>query len=310
MAIVTGAGRGIGRAVALAMAGAGAAVVVNDVEAQVAEAVADEIRAAGGRAGTVVAPIGPTEGAEACVAKAIEAFGRLDTMVANAGVLRDSVLWKTEDEAFDLVVQTHLRGAFTCGRAAARHFRAAGQGGRILLVGSPAGQRGNFGQTAYAAAKAGVAAMARTWSMELSRANVTVNAVIPTALTRMVASIPGLQGRRRRVGAGRAGAGPPAQGRPRHARGRRAALRLSRLRRCGRHHRPVHRHRRRPARDLVAPRRGDDAPPARRLERGADPRALGGVRPRPYPIRGAGAAALTPAYQGRAGSRRPREDHE
>ncbi|SDY60883.1 SDR family NAD(P)-dependent oxidoreductase [Citreimonas salinaria] len=193
VAVVTGAGRGIGRAAARALAASGAAVVVNDLDADVAEAVTAEIRDTGGRAETVVAPIGPTEGADACVNRAVERFGRLDIMVANAGVLRDSVLWKTEDDAFDLVVQTHLRGAFTCGRAAARHFRGAGQGGRILLVGSPAGQRGNFGQTAYAAAKAGVAAMARTWSMELARAEVTVNAVIPTALTRMVATIPGLE---------------------------------------------------------------------------------------------------------------------
>jgi NAD(P)-dependent dehydrogenase (short-subunit alcohol dehydrogenase family) len=192
VAVITGAGRGIGRAIALHMAGAGAAVVVNDVEAEVAEAVALEIRASGGRAAVEIAAIGSTEAAEACVARALSAFGRLDILCANAGVLRDAVLWKATDEDFDLVVATHLRGAFTCGRAAARHFRDAGHGGRILLVASPAGQRGNFGQTAYAAAKAGVAAMARTWSMELARANVTVNAVVPTALTRMVATIPGM----------------------------------------------------------------------------------------------------------------------
>tara|TARA_R110000737_G_scaffold317794_1_gene328558 strand:+ start:271 stop:1173 length:903 start_codon:yes stop_codon:yes gene_type:complete len=192
VAVITGAGRGIGRAIALHMADAGAAVVVNDVEAEVAEAVALEIRASGGRAAVEIAAIGSTEAAEACVARALSAFGRLDILCANAGVLRDAVLWKATDEDFDLVVATHLRGAFTCGRAAARHFRDAGHGGRILLVASPAGQRGNFGQTAYAAAKAGVAAMARTWSMELARANVTVNAVVPTALTRMVATIPGM----------------------------------------------------------------------------------------------------------------------
>lgn len=192
VAVITGAGRGIGRAIALHMADAGAAVVVNDVEAEVAEAVALEIRASGGRAAVEIAAIGSAEAAEACVARALSAFGRLDILCANAGVLRDAVLWKATDEDFDLVVATHLRGAFTCGRAAARHFRDAGHGGRILLVASPAGQRGNFGQTAYAAAKAGVAAMARTWSMELARANVTVNAVVPTALTRMVATIPGM----------------------------------------------------------------------------------------------------------------------
>ena len=88
-------------------------------------------------------------------------------MVTNAGVLRDAVLWKMTDEDFDLVIQTHLRGTFTCARAAAIAMREQGEGGRIIVVGSPAGQRGNFGQTNYAAAKAGIAAFARTWAMEL-----------------------------------------------------------------------------------------------------------------------------------------------
>jgi len=134
--------------------------------------------------------VGSTETAEALVARAVEAYGRLDVMVTNAGVLRDKVLWKMTDEDFDLVVQTHLRGTFTCARAAAIRFREQGEGGRIIVVGSPAGQYGNFGQTNYAAAKAGIVAFARTWAMELARANVTVNAIVPTAWTRMTASIP------------------------------------------------------------------------------------------------------------------------
>jgi 3-oxoacyl-[acyl-carrier protein] reductase len=120
----------------------------------------------------------------------VDAYGRLDVMVTNAGVLRDKVLWKMTDEDFDLVVATHLRGTFTCARAAAIRFRDQGDGGRIIVVGSPAGQHGNFGQTNYAAAKAGIVAFARTWAMELARANVTVNAIVPTAWTRMTASIP------------------------------------------------------------------------------------------------------------------------
>jgi 3-oxoacyl-[acyl-carrier protein] reductase len=134
--------------------------------------------------------VGSAETADALVATAVEAFGRLDVMVTNAGVLRDKVLWKMTDEDFDLVVQTHLRGTFTCARAAAVRLREQGEGGRIVVVGSPAGQYGNFGQTNYAAAKAGVVAFARTWALELARAGVTVNAVVPTAWTQMTETIP------------------------------------------------------------------------------------------------------------------------
>lgn len=190
--MITGAGRGIGRVAAIAMAAAGAAVLVNDVDATAAEAVVEDIATLGGRAAPYVAAIGSAEAADAGVAKAVEAFGRLDVMACNAGNLRDRVLWNTTDEDFDAVVETHLRGTFTCARAAARHFREAGQSGRLILVSSIAGQRGNFGQTAYAAAKAGIAAMARTWSMELKRHNVTVNAIVPNALTAMTQTVPAL----------------------------------------------------------------------------------------------------------------------
>ncbi|NLF04281.1 MAG: SDR family oxidoreductase [Actinomycetales bacterium] len=189
-AVVTGSGRGLGKAYAKALAAAGADVVVNDVDADAAHETVAEIEAAGGRATSVVAPVGSAETADALVAAAVEAFGGLDILVANAGVLRDRVLWKTSDEDFDLVVETHLRGAFTTGRAAAVHMRERAAGGRIILIGSPAGQHGNFGQTSYAAAKAGIVAMARTWSLELARAGITVNAVVPTAITAMTATIP------------------------------------------------------------------------------------------------------------------------
>jgi NAD(P)-dependent dehydrogenase (short-subunit alcohol dehydrogenase family) len=185
VAIVTGSGRGLGRAYAAALAQAGAKVVVNDVDGDAARAVAEEI---GGVA--EVCPVGSTEAADALVARAVEAFGRLDVMVTNAGVLRDKVLWKMTDEDFDLVVDTHLRGTFTCARAAAVRMREQGDGGRIVVVGSPAGQYGNFGQTNYAAAKAGIVAFARTWALELARARITVNAIVPTAWTRMTETIP------------------------------------------------------------------------------------------------------------------------
>lgn len=114
VALVTGAGRGIGRAIALQLAQAGAAVVVNDLDAEPAQAVVDEVTQTGGKAVAVAAAIGTSGSAEACIAAAVESFGRFDILCANAGVLRDSVLWKTEDDDFDLVIQTHLKGTFQC----------------------------------------------------------------------------------------------------------------------------------------------------------------------------------------------------
>lgn len=190
VAIVTGAGRSLGRAYALALAGSGAAVVVNDVDGDAAGQTVADIVDAGGRAVAVVAPVGPSETAQQLVDAALSEFGRLDALVANAGILRDRVLWKMSDDDFDAVITTHLRGSFTCGRAAAIAMREQGEGGRIVLIGSPAGQFGSFGQTNYATAKAGLVAMARTWSLELARAEITVNAVIPTALSPMTATIP------------------------------------------------------------------------------------------------------------------------
>lgn len=192
VAVVTGSGRGLGRAYARALAAAGAAVVVNDLDGDVAGATAEEIRSAGGRAAVVVAPVGPGETADALVATAVEQFGRLDVMVTNAGALRDKTLRNTSDDDFDLVVGSHLRGTFTCGRAAAARFREQGGGGRLILVGSPAGQRASFGQTAYSASKAAIIGLTRTWAVELERQQVTVNAIVPTALTRMVATMPGM----------------------------------------------------------------------------------------------------------------------
>ncbi|MGO2111654.1 MAG: SDR family NAD(P)-dependent oxidoreductase [Pseudoclavibacter sp.] len=190
VAIVTGAGQSLGKSYALALAAAGASVVVNDVNAETAAQTVSEIEQAGGKAVAVVAPVGPTETADALVAAAKETFGRIDVLVANAGVLRDRVLWKMGDDDFDLVVETHLRGSFTCARAAAIAMREQAEGGRIILIGSPAGQFGSFGQTNYASVKAGLVAMARTMSLELARANITANAVIPTALSPMTATIP------------------------------------------------------------------------------------------------------------------------
>ncbi|WP_449279466.1 SDR family NAD(P)-dependent oxidoreductase [Leucobacter sp. GX0328] len=190
VAIVTGSGRGLGLAYAQELARQGASVVINDVDAATAAEAVASIETVGGKATAVVAPVGPTETAQQLVAAAVETFGRLDILVTNAGVLRDTVLWKMSDEDFDLVIDVHLRGTFTCVREAAAYMREQGEGGRIIAIGSPTGQRGNFGQTNYAAAKAGIVGMVRTWALELKRAGITANAVIPVAATAMTATVP------------------------------------------------------------------------------------------------------------------------
>jgi len=192
-AIVTGAGRGLGRAYAEALAAAGAAVVVNDADADVAREVAEKITATGGTAVDEPGAVGPSEVALRLVERAVTAYGRLDVLVTNAGILRDRILWKMTDEEFDAVLDVHLRGTFTCVRAAVQRMREQGDGGRVIAVGSPAGQRGNVGQTNYSAAKAAIVGMVRTWSMECARAGITVNAVIPVAATAMTATIPAFQ---------------------------------------------------------------------------------------------------------------------
>ncbi|WP_460773090.1 SDR family NAD(P)-dependent oxidoreductase [Microbacterium sp. GXF7504] len=190
VAVVTGSGRGLGLAYAQELARQGAAVVVNDVDEQTANDAVAAITAAGGRAVAVVAPVGPTETAQQLVRTAVDTFGGLDILVTNAGVLRDRVLWKMSDEDFDTVLDVHMRGTFTCVREAATYMREQGVAGRIICIGSPAGQRGNFGQTNYAGAKAGIAGMVRTWAMELKKAGITANTVVPVAATGMTATMP------------------------------------------------------------------------------------------------------------------------
>lgn len=190
VAIVTGAGRGLGFAYASALAHAGAATVVNDADADAAKRAAADITAAGGTAVAKPGAVGPTEVADGLVEHAVAEFGRLDALVTNAGILRDRVLWKMSDDDFDEVINVHLRGTFTCARAAVRRMREQGEGGSIIVVGSPAGQRGNFGQTNYAAAKAGIIGMVRTWAMECAKSNITVNAVVPVAATAMTKTMP------------------------------------------------------------------------------------------------------------------------
>ncbi|WP_457964252.1 3-oxoacyl-ACP reductase FabG [Arthrobacter sp. D1-29] len=193
VAIVTGSGRGLGLAYARELARQGAAVVINDVDSDVAADAVRTIEADGGRAVSVVAPVGSTEVAKQLVAGAVEAFGRLDILVTNAGILRDKSLLKMTDEDFDLVINVHLKGTFTCVREAFAYFKENNVPGRIITIGSPTGQRGNFGQTNYAAAKAGIVGMVRTWALEMKKAGVTVNCVIPVAATAMTKTIPYFQ---------------------------------------------------------------------------------------------------------------------
>ncbi|SFB56204.1 NAD(P)-dependent dehydrogenase, short-chain alcohol dehydrogenase family [Amycolatopsis marina] len=190
VAIVTGGGGGLGLAYSRALAAAGAAVVVNDADERAAKEAVESIVASGGRAVAEPGAVGSSEVAEALVARAVSEYGRLDLLVTNAGILRDRVLWKMSDEDFDAVVHVHLRGTFTCVRAAVRRLREQGEGGRVVVIGSPAGQRGNFGQTNYSGAKAAVVGMVRTWAMECAKAGITVNAVVPVAATAMTKTVP------------------------------------------------------------------------------------------------------------------------
>jgi NAD(P)-dependent dehydrogenase (short-subunit alcohol dehydrogenase family) len=197
VAIVTGAGRGIGREFALALAREGAAVVVNDIGVGLrgddtgedpATAVCAEIEALGGRAVPAHDSVADFEGAGRIVGTALEAFGRIDILINNAGIVRDRTLVKMEPDDFDAVVATHLKGTFNCSRHAVGPMREAGYG-RIINITSSAGLRGNFGQTNYAAAKAGIMGMTFVWAMELGRSGITVNAVAPAGATRMTAAL-------------------------------------------------------------------------------------------------------------------------
>jgi len=199
VAIVTGAGRGIGREFALELARQGAAVVVNDLGVSLsgeasgedpAAQVCHEIESAGGRAVPSHESVADFEAAARIVATALERFGRLDILVNNAGIVRDRTLVKMTEDDFDAVVSTHLKGTFNCTRHAAAVMREAGYG-RIVNVTSSAGLRGNFGQTNYAAAKAGIMGMTFVWALELAKSGITVNAVAPAGATRMTASLRG-----------------------------------------------------------------------------------------------------------------------
>ncbi len=197
VAIVTGSGRGLGREFALCLAAQGAAVVVNDVgvslrgdstEEDPAGSVVDEIEAAGGRAAAARDSVSDFEAAGRIVQTAVDVFGRVDIVVNNAGIVRDRTLVKMDEGDFDAVIATHLKGTFNVTRHAAPLMKEAGYG-RIVNITSSAGLRGNFGQTNYGAAKAGIMGMTFVWALELARSGITVNALAPAGVTRMTADL-------------------------------------------------------------------------------------------------------------------------
>ena len=202
VAIVTGAGGGLGRLHALDLARRGARVVVNDVgsavdgsgaSAHAAEAVAEEINALGGEAiADVHSVAAPADGA-AIVDTALAAFGRLDVLVNNAGILRDAAFKNITPEMLDSVLDVHLRGAFNVTRPAWLHMLERGYG-RIIMTSSGSGLFGNFGQANYGAAKMGLVGMTRVLAIEGGRKGILVNAIAPIALTRMTAPVMGEAG--------------------------------------------------------------------------------------------------------------------
>ncbi|MFE1908276.1 SDR family oxidoreductase [Streptomyces gardneri] len=197
--IVTGAGRGLGRAHALAFAAEGAKVVVNDLGVDAdgtgggagpAQRVVDEITAAGGEAVAHGGDIATVDGAASLVATALEAFGRLDTLVNNAGFLRDRMLVNLEEDEWDAVMRVHLKGHFLPLKYAAAHWRAEAKAGRtpearVVNTSSGAGLLGSVGQGNYAAAKAGIIGLTLVAAAETGRYGVQVNAIAPAARTRM-----------------------------------------------------------------------------------------------------------------------------
>ena len=194
VAVVTGAGRGIGREIALLMAHEGAKVVVNDLggstdgtgTTSIAEEVAQEIRDLGGEAISNTESVAEVAGGESMLASALDAFGRMDILVNNAGILRDLTVFKMDEADWDAVIAVHLKGHYCCSRPFARYIREQNHTGcRIINFSSVSGLYGNFGQLNYGAAKAGIAGFSRVLALELAKYGCTVNTISPGALTRM-----------------------------------------------------------------------------------------------------------------------------
>jgi len=194
VAVITGAGRGIGREIALMMASEGAKIVVNDLggntdgtgTTSIAEEVAEEIRAAGGEAASNTESVAEVAGGASLLATAKEHFGGMDILVNNAGILRDRTIFKMEEDDWDAVIAVHLKGHYCCTRPFAQYIREEARNGcRIINFSSVSGLYGNFGQANYGAAKAGIAGFSRVLALELAKYGCMVNTISPGALTRM-----------------------------------------------------------------------------------------------------------------------------
>jgi NAD(P)-dependent dehydrogenase (short-subunit alcohol dehydrogenase family) len=203
VAIITGAGAGIGRSHALAFAKEGAKVVVNDLGgdragggkgSEAADKVVAEIKAAGGEAVANYESVTSREGADSVLWSALSKFGRVDILVNNAGVLRDKSFLNMTDADWDMVLNVHLKGTYFCSQVVGRQLKIQGKGGRIINTTSMSGLLGNFGQGNYSSAKAGIFGLTRTLSIEFAKMGVTVNAIAPVALTRMTDDLPMLKG--------------------------------------------------------------------------------------------------------------------
>ncbi len=201
VAIVTGAGGGLGRCHALLFAKEGAAVVVNDLGGardgaggghSMADQVVKEIQAAGGQAVANYDSVASVAGGAGIAKSAIDAFGKIDILVNNAGILRDKTLVNTDEASWDIVIQVHLKGTYCVTRPVFTHMKERGQGGVIVNTSSTSGLIGNFGQSNYGAAKAGIAGFTRCLALEGKKYNIRVWGLAPVAVTRLTEDLPGM----------------------------------------------------------------------------------------------------------------------
>jgi NAD(P)-dependent dehydrogenase (short-subunit alcohol dehydrogenase family) len=202
VAIVTGAGGGIGREHALALASEGASVLVNDLGGSrdgtgkgqnMADAVVEEIRAAGGEAAANYDDVSTVEGGKNILQGALDAFERVDVLVNNAGILRDKSFANTSEDMWDIVVKVHLKGTYCVTHAVYNHMKSAASGGVIINTSSTSGLNGNFGQCNYGAAKAGIAGFSRCLAIEGVKYGIRVHILAPVALTRLTDDLPGFK---------------------------------------------------------------------------------------------------------------------